>query len=154
MGHIRAYPPPLTFDLALLHLRHTRVQVVHEHVHDGRCMPAAHRILAEWVCLHRDSWPKAVHVDVTIIAQLLCELRGQSVMQARRKVTQSIAQAQLQGMQGAAILWHVTSHIALTTTTTLKCTWTTQKGIFSAELRKTRSTFFSSEESTGVLTGA
>lgn len=90
-------------------------------------MAAACRVLAEWVGLHHQGRPEAVHVDVAVIAQLLGKLGSQSGVETRRKVTQGITEAKLKVTKLWPKCYRIWSQVC---------------------------TFFSSELSTGVLTGA
>ena len=79
----------------MAYLGYVGVQVVHEHVHDCSGMATSCRVLPERVGLHGQGWPEAIHVDVTILAQLLGKLWSQSGVQSAGKVTQGISKTKL-----------------------------------------------------------
>ena len=76
-------------------LRHGLVQIVLDHQHDGRSLPAAGRVFVDRPRIHLVIGAQAVHVDTAVLAQLGGELAGQQRMVFRREVTQGIAQGQL-----------------------------------------------------------
>ena len=44
----------------LWELSHMRIQVVHDHVHDGRSLTGSRRVLVDWV---RPTWNKEWHIQ-------------------------------------------------------------------------------------------
>lgn len=52
-------------------------------------------VVAERVCPHLNGGTKPVHVDVSVITQLLGKLRSKNDMQSSREVTQGIAEGKL-----------------------------------------------------------
>ena len=75
-------------------LRHSLVEVVLDHHHDGRGLPAAGRILVDGPGIHLVVRAQAVHVDAAVLAQLLGELPDQNGMMLLREVAQGILQGQ------------------------------------------------------------
>ena len=75
-------------------LRHSRIQVVLNHQHDGSRLLALGRVLLNGTSKNRVLWAQSVHVYAAIILELLCELRGQNRMCFYRKITQRVAQCQ------------------------------------------------------------
>ena len=76
-------------------LRHGLVQVVLDHQHDGRGLPALRGVFVDRPRVHLVVGTQAVHVDPAVLAQLGGELPGQHGVVPGGKVAQGVAQGQL-----------------------------------------------------------
>ena len=71
-----------------------RVEVVLNHQHDGRRLPAAGGIFADRTRMHLVVGTQAVHIDTAVAAQLLGELLRQHGVVPDRKIAQGVFQSQ------------------------------------------------------------
>ena len=71
-----------------------RVEVVLNHQHDGRRLPAAGGIFADRTRMHLVVGTQAVHIDTAVAAQLLGELLRQHGVVPDRKIAQGVFQGQ------------------------------------------------------------
>ena len=71
-----------------------RVEVVLDHQHDGRRLPAAGGILVDGPRIHLVIGTQAVHIDTAVFAQLLGELLRQNGVVLDGEVTQGVFQGQ------------------------------------------------------------
>ena len=76
-------------------LRHGLVQVVLDHQHDGRGLPALRGVFVDRPRMHLVVGTQAVHVDPAVLAQLGGELPGQHGVMLGGEVAQGVAQGQL-----------------------------------------------------------
>ena len=75
-------------------LGHLRIEVVLNHQHDGRSLPAAGGIFADRTRVHLVVGAQAVHIDTAVAAQLLGELLRQHGVMPGREVAQGVFQGQ------------------------------------------------------------
>ena len=75
-------------------LRHTRVEVVLNHEHDGGCLTAACGILVDGAGIHLVARAVAVHIDAPIVLQLLSKLGSQLGVELFGEVTEGVAQGE------------------------------------------------------------
>ena len=64
-------------------------------MHDGSCLATFGRVVRYGIRPHLHDWTKPIHVDVSVILQLLGKLRCQDLVKVGGKVTQGIAHCQL-----------------------------------------------------------
>ena len=75
-------------------LRHPLVQVVLDHGHDGRRLLCAGGVLVHRPGVYLIGGPIAVHVDASVVFELLCKLRGQLRVKGLREVPQGVFERQ------------------------------------------------------------
>ncbi len=75
-------------------LRHPRIQIVLDHRHDGRRLAAPARIFINRSCVDVVGRAEAVHVDSSVVLQLLGELQCQFSMELDREISQRVLQRQ------------------------------------------------------------
>ena len=75
-------------------LRHSRVQVVLDHQHDGRRLFGFARVPIDGARQHGVSGAQPVHVDASVIGQFLGEFRSKNGVLFGREVAQGIGQGQ------------------------------------------------------------
>ena len=85
-------------------LGHARVQVVLDHRHDGRRLPALGRVLVDGPGIHLIGRAETVHVDAAVLVQLLGELLRQHGVMLGREIAQRILQRQYLFLVGQDIL--------------------------------------------------
>ena len=76
-------------------LGHGGIQVVLDHQHDGRRLPALRGVMVDGPRMHGVLRAQTMHVDASEVLQLLRELRRQRGVVLRVEVAQGIAQGQL-----------------------------------------------------------
>ena len=75
-------------------LRHARIQVVLDHRHDGRRLPGLCRVFVDGPGIYLIRRAEPVHIDASVLLQLLGELLRQHRMVPLREVPQRILQRQ------------------------------------------------------------
>ena len=64
-------------------------------MHDGSCLATLGRVVRYGICPHLDDRTKPVHVDVSVILQLLGKLHCQDLVKVGGEVAQGVAHCQL-----------------------------------------------------------
>lgn len=85
-------------------LCHARVEVVLDHQHDGCSLLRTMGIVGDVAGLHLIGGTVAVHIDTTVLAQLLGELGGKLCVKLLRKIAERVAQSELLLLRGEDIL--------------------------------------------------